>query len=394
MAAPSTLTPMDVAARAPRLQALLAEAEVDALLVTDVVNIGYLTGFTGSAALLLVTPQGLTFVTDGRYGHQAEAQLAAAQVAATIEVTNAEQRQALQAAVGAASVQRLGLEADAVTWSAQRTYDQSWFVDQELVPTTGLVSGLRKVKDAGEVERIAAACAIADAALAQVLPRLAERPTETEFGLELDFTMRRMGAADVSFETIVAAGPNGALPHHRPDQRRIEPSDLVVIDFGALVDGYHSDMTRTVHVGEPTATQARMYEVVHEAQAAGVAAVAAGVEGREVDRACRDVIDQAGWLDAFLHGTGHGVGLHIHEAPRVSQLSDDVLAPGHVVTVEPGVYLPEHGGVRIEDTVVVTDGGCRPLTLAPKTLRLQPACSGLGGRPPAAALGGRQGRLR
>jgi Xaa-Pro aminopeptidase len=359
---------MDVAERAGRLVELLGSSEdpVDGLLVTNLANIRYLTGFTGSAALLLVHEGGLTFVTDGRYGVQATDQLASAGVAATIEVDNLNQKEIVSAAVDAAGIARLGLEADAVTWAAQRAYDADWFPEVSLVPTKGLIGGLRVLKDEGEVARLAAACAIADAALAEVRPRLADRPTETEFGLELDAAMRRLGADDVSFETIVASGPNGARPHHRPGRRTIVDGDLVVIDFGALVDGYHSDMTRTVQVGDPSPTQVRMYEVVLEAQAAGVAAVADGVEAKAVDAACREVIAAAGWSDAFLHGTGHGVGLDIHEDPRVGQTSTATLVDRCVVTVEPGVYLPDHGGVRIEDTVVVTPGGCRPITLTPK----------------------------
>ena len=361
------LAPMDVAGRSERLQAALADAEVDALLVTNLTNIRYLTGFTGSAALLLVAPEGLTFVTDGRYGQQAEAQLSAVGVRAAIEVSGTGQKDLVAGAVAAAGVNRLGLEADAVTWAAQRAYDEHWFPKLDLVPTAGMVGGLRLHKDDGEVERIAAAGTIADAALAQVRARLAERPTEMEFGLELDTAMRRLGAGDVSFETIVASGPNGARPHHRPGHRTIAEGDLVVIDFGALVDGYHSDMTRTVMVGEPSTTQARMYDVVTEAQAAGVAAVRHEAEAKAVDDACRAVIDRAGWLDAFLHGTGHGVGLDIHEDPRVGQKSTATLSSRCVITVEPGVYLPEHGGVRIEDTVVVTPDGCQPVTLTHKT---------------------------
>jgi Xaa-Pro aminopeptidase len=187
--------------------------------------------------------------------------------------------------------------------------------------------------------------------------------------LALEVEMRRAGASGPSFDTIVAAGPNGAKPHARPSSRRIEPGELVVIDFGAVVDGYCSDMTRTVCVGEPaSATARRMVEVVTASQRAGVAAVGAGVTGKAVDQVCRAVISEAGWADAFVHGTGHGVGLEIHEAPRVSSASTDTLASGHVVTVEPGVYLPDEGGVRIEDTVIVTDNGCSPLTRAPKDL--------------------------
>jgi Xaa-Pro aminopeptidase len=362
----AALTPMDVAGRSGRLLAAMDSAKVPALLVTDLTNIRYLTGFTGSAALLLVSSDGLLFVTDGRYGQQAEAQLGAAGVDARIEVENLKQRDVVAAGLAHAGATKLGLEADAVTWAAQRTYDTTWFPQAELLATTGLVGGLRIVKDPGEIDRLAAAAAIADAALAEVRSRLVDQPTEVEFGLELDTAMRRLGADDVSFETIVASGPNGARPHHRPSSRTIVEGDLVVIDFGALVDGYHSDMTRTVAVGELSETQQRMYDVVLESQAAGVAAVAAGVAAKAVDAACRAVIDGAGWGHAFLHGTGHGVGLDIHEDPRVGQSSAATLADRNVVTVEPGVYLPEHGGVRIEDTVVVTPDGCQPITLTPK----------------------------
>jgi Xaa-Pro aminopeptidase len=357
---------MDVADRPARLLARLDEAGCDSLLVTNLTNIRYLTGFTGSAAMLLVTAGELVFVTDGRYRDQATRQLADARVAARVEIgrTSEAQRELLTGPVGA--VARLGLEAEAVTWAQQRRFADEWFPGTEVVPTEGLVEELRRVKDAGEVARIQAACAMADAALAAVRHRLGEGPTEAEVALELEWQMRRLGADGPSFDTIVASGPNGAMPHHRAGDRRIAEGDLVVIDFGALVDGYHSDMTRTVMVGGPSETQRRMLEAVQASQAAGVAAVRSGVEAKDVDEACRAVLRDVGWEDAFLHGTGHGVGLDIHEAPRVAATAPGTLADGHVVTVEPGVYLPEHGGVRIEDTVVVTSEGCRTLTLAPK----------------------------
>ncbi len=360
---------MQVPTRVPRLRARLHDAGCDALLVTHMVNIRYLTGFTGSAGLLLVRPDDLLLVTDGRYRDQSAEQLAGAGVDARIEIglTAAAQRDHVQGA--ASGIGRLGLEADVVTWAQQRRFAEEWFASAELVPTHGLVEDLRRVKDDGEVARMAEAARIADDALAAVRSRLAEGPTERDVALELDFEMRRLGAEGSSFETIVASGPNGAKPHHRPSGRRIGPGELVVIDFGSVVDGYCSDMTRTVCVGEPASgTARRMVEVVARSQQAGVEAVRAGVDGKAVDEVCRTVIAEAGWADAFLHGTGHGVGLEIHESPRVSSASSDTLVAGHVVTVEPGVYLPEHGGVRIEDTVVVTDDGCRTLTNAPKDL--------------------------
>ncbi|MHB1137506.1 MAG: aminopeptidase P family protein [Microthrixaceae bacterium] len=360
------LPPMDVAGRVERLRRVLDAADWDGLVVSNLTNVRYLTGFTGSAGIVLVTPDELVFVSDGRYRDQSAAEIAAAGVEARIEIVGADPDSVVADAASTAKVERLGLEAQSVTWAQQQRWAADLFAAGELVATHGVVEELRLVKDAGEAARIRAACAIADEALARVRSRLADRPTEVEFGLELDATMRSLGAADVSFETIVASGPNGAKPHHHPSTRRIEDGDLVVIDFGALVDGYHSDMTRTVAVGDVGADRRRMLEVVLASQQAGVEAVAPGVTAADVDAVCRSVIDESGWGDAFLHSTGHGVGLDIHEEPRVSGRSTATLVAGHVVTVEPGVYLPELGGVRIEDTLLVTDGGCDRLTLAPK----------------------------
>ncbi|MGH9277673.1 MAG: M24 family metallopeptidase [Acidimicrobiales bacterium] len=363
---------MEVAGRAARLREGLDAAGCDALLVTRLVNLRYLTGFTGSAGLLLVLPDELVLVTDGRYRDQSAEELAAAGVDARIEVgtTGASQRETMGAA--ARGRPRLGLEAESVTWGQQRRFGAEWFPGAELVPTSNLVEGLRRVKDPGEVDRMAAAAAAADAALDDVRATLAEGPTERELALALDVAMRRHGATGPSFDTIVASGPNGAKPHHRPTDRRIEAGELVVLDFGAIVDGYCSDMTRTVCVGEPPATARRMVEVVGDSQQAGVAAVRAGAEVGAVDGACRQVITDAGWGDAFLHPTGHGVGLEIHEGPRLAAGSTDTLRAGDVVTVEPGVYLPDVGGVRIEDTMVVEAQGCRVLTRSPKELVIAP----------------------
>jgi Xaa-Pro aminopeptidase len=364
------LPALDVAERIGRLRELFPEAGIDALFVTRLVNIRYLTGFTGSAALLLVGPDEVLFVSDGRYRDQSADQLTAAGVEARIEISGTEQKKIVHDAAQAKAYGRVGLEAQGVTWSQQRSFAGEWFPGAELVPTEGLIEGIRRVKDAGEVARIHAACSIADAAFKNVSGRLRDRPTELEFGLDLEFEMRRLGASAMSFEPIVAAGPNGAKPHARPSERRIEPGELLVLDFGCIVDGYCSDMTRTVSVGDPGPEARRMYDVVLEAQSAGREAVRQGVEASAVDKACRDVIAEAGWADAFLHGTGHGVGLEIHEDPRVSATGRGTLAAGYVVTVEPGVYLTGIGGVRIEDTVVVTPDGCEILTASPKDLVL------------------------
>lgn len=352
----------------PRLDALrrrLANAQVDALLVTNLANIRYLTGFTGSAGLLAVTADEALLTTDGRYRTQSAQQLEAAQVPVDIEIGGAEaQRTAMKARLGASG--RVGLEADNVTWAASRRW-ADLLEEVELVPTTGLVEALREVKDEGELARMARAAAIADAALAEVVSLLDAGVTEEAFAFELDTAMRRGGAEGSAFETIVAAGPNSAKPHHHPTATPIRPGDAVVIDFGAIFDGYRSDMTRTFSVGgEPEGRLAEIFAVVGASQAEGVAAVAPGIGAKDVDDVCRKVIADAGLADAFEHGTGHGVGLDIHEAPTVGPTGAGVLVPGTVVTVEPGVYLPGVGGVRIEDTLVVTEDGSRPLTLFDK----------------------------
>lgn len=363
------LAPMDVASRLPRLRASLAERDVPALLVTRLPNVRYLTGFTGSAATLLVTAADALFVTDGRYRDRATDELAAAGVRAPVAIapTVAAQQEILTEAVG--GLERLGLEDQAVTWAQQRQLSE-WFPTTELVPAGAVVEELRRVKDPGEVDRVRAACAIADDAFAALLPRLAAGVTELEFAVALEFAMRERGAERNSFDPIVAAGPNGAKPHAVPTARPVERGDLVVCDFGCVVEGYCSDMTRTVMVGDVGAEGRKIFDVVRASQHAGRHAVRAEVACADVDQASRAVIVDAGYGDAFLHSTGHGVGIEIHEAPRVSSVSRDTLLVGDIVTVEPGVYLTGVGGVRIEDTVVVTESGAEPLTLTPKDLVL------------------------
>lgn len=360
---PLLLPPLERTGRVDRVREVAARQGCDALVVSDLTNVAYLTGFTGSAGVLVVRPHDLVLLTDGRYQEQAADQLAASGVDADLVITRDMPPRLAEAVAG---IERVGVEADHVTWDTQRRWSAA--LAGELVPTVGLVLGLRAVKDDGEVARLAHAASIADAALAEVRHQLAERPTEREFARALESAMLDRGAQGPSFATIVASGPNGARPHARPSDRVVGASggpELVVLDFGARYDGYHSDMTRTLVVGEPTPTQQRMLDVVASAQSAGISTVAAGVRCAAVDAACREVIGDAGWADAFVHGTGHGIGLVIHEEPRLSTESDGVLDAGHCVTVEPGVYLPEHGGVRIEDSVVVTADGCRPLTGSP-----------------------------
>ncbi len=378
-AAAEPLAPLSVAGRVERVRAALAGIESDegtpeALVVTNPANIRWLTGFTGSAGVLLVTGGRALLTSDGRYRTQAAEQLAASGVASDIGVCIggiSTQREALAEAAGPAEV--VGLEAADVSWEAVHSWEQV-LAPRLLVPTHGVVESLRVVKDDGEIDRMERAAAIADAALGSVLPLLAdagtgrgEPLTESRFAATLDHAMRLLGADDRAFETIVASGANSAKPHARPGSRVLRPGDPVVVDFGATFDGYRSDMTRTFCLGgAPTGELATVFEVVAAAQAAGVASVAPGVSAGDVDSVCRDLIGAAGWAERFEHGTGHGVGLDIHEGPSVGSGSTAILQPGTVVTVEPGVYLPALGGVRIEDTLVVTDSGSRPLTRFPK----------------------------
>ncbi len=360
-----TLVPMDVAGRAERVRAAAAEAGCDALVVVNLVNVRYLTGFTGSAGLAWLGTDELVLITDRRYAEQSEAETSRAGVDVRIEITNLAPKEILAAA--AVGVDRIGLEAASVSWADQRQYAE-WFGEAELVPTTGVVEQCRQIKDDGEIDRMATAAAIADGALAEVRPMLADGPTEKETALALDTAFRRLGADGSAFATIVASGPNAALPHKRPSDRPIGPGELVIVDMGAVVDGYRSDMTRTMAVGEPDPEARRVFETVRHAQQLGVEKVAPGTPISEVDKACRDRIDADGWADAFVHGTGHGVGLDIHEQPWVRATATEPLEVGQVITVEPGVYLPGFCGARVEDTVLVTEDGARRLTHSPKTL--------------------------
>jgi Xaa-Pro aminopeptidase len=360
------LAPLDHAGRAERLRAAMASTGHEALFVTSLTNIRWLTGFTGSNGWVVITPHDVVLVTDGRYTEQAVDQTTAAGV--EVVVATGHTRRAMVAHVESAvtdrHIGRLAFESAHISHADHAMFSSS--VAAEWTPTSGLIEGLRRTKDRGEIDRMAKAAAIADEALAIAVTHLRAEPTEAEFRDALEWEMRRLGADGPSFDTIIAAGANAALPHHHPDSTRIVEGMTVVIDFGALYDGYHSDMTRTFTIGDPTPMQAEVYEVVLAAQQAGMAAVGPGARGRALDDICRESISKAGWGDWFNHGTGHGVGLLIHESPWLTQSFDDTLQELDVVTVEPGVYRKDFGGVRIEDMVVVTTDGCQSLTKTSK----------------------------
>ncbi len=357
---------MTIADRAQRVRERLAStAKADAMLVSDMSNIRWLTGFTGSNGWVVLHPDGLTVITDGRYGEQAARQMDVAGVQGEVLVGATSPLVLDHIAKCCSRFDRLAFEAAHVTFAQHAQYVQA--IVGELVPAHGVIEAERRIKDADEIEMMAEACRIADQALAEVAPTLADGLTEAQVRNHLEIRMRELGAIGPSYETIVATGPiNAALPHHRPTPTMIESGHTVIIDVGALVDGYHSDMTRTFFIGEPTSLQQELYDVVLTAQRVGVAAVAPGVSTKELDGVCRRVIEGAGYGDWFTHGTGHGVGLLIHEDPFINRTGDTILQAGDVVTVEPGVYHEGFGGIRIEDLVVVTSDGCRVLTASPK----------------------------
>jgi len=359
------LTPLLVTGRLERVREALVDAALDVLVVTDMHDIRWLTGFTGSTGTLIVRREDAELLTDGRYRDQARDEIAASEGSALV----VEARSGV--AVGDSMLRligegsRVGINFDRMT---ARLHQQLRDAHVSIHDASDLLAEARRPKGLAELERIERACGAADAALSEVAPLLAAvstmQLTECDVRDELEYRMRLHGADGPSYDTIVAAGENAAFPHHRPTRRRIVEGDCVVIDVGALVDGYHSDMTRTFLVGNVDAELRRMYDVVCRVQGEALRAVREGVTGESMDAGCRDAFGADAAL--FVHGAGHGVGLNIHEAPWLRAGWQTPLIAGEVVTVEPGLYRVGLGGVRIEDLVVVEPTGCRILTLSPK----------------------------
>lgn len=324
--------------RLDRLRALLVERGIAALYVGDLVNVRYLTGFTGSnGAVLVPADADAVFLTDGRYQDQARAEVEVADHVITRDLTGESRRRGVTHA-----------ETHALTVDA-------WRALGEPAAAGRLVERLREVKDDTEIAHLREACRISVAALEELLAGPLVGRTERDLARDLEHRMVALGAEDKAFDTILASGPHTAIPHHHPTDRVVQPGELLKIDFGARVSGYHADCTRTVVTGTANAWQREVHAVVRASQAAGVAALVAGRPIGDADRAARAVLDDAGWLHAFTTGLGHGVGLQIHEDPFVSAAHPGRLSSRTVLTMEPGIYVPDTGGVRIEDTVLVTD---------------------------------------
>ncbi|TDQ41658.1 M24 family metallopeptidase [Aureibacillus halotolerans] len=349
--------------RLKKLQAALKEQQLDGIIISNASNRRYITRFTGTAGLALVTASDAIFMTDFRYIEQANAETDG------FEIVKYDQSLWKETATQAKrlGIKRLGFEKTSVSYSEYESFAQA-LAGVEFVPTRGLIEQLRQVKDDDEVKIIQEAARIADAAFDHVLNLLKPGVSEWSIANELEMFMRNQGAASSSFDTIVASGKRSALPHGVASTKRIESGDFVTLDFGAYYQGYCSDITRTVAVGEPSDVLKKIYNIVLDAQKQAVASIAPGKSGIEIDAVARDLISKEGYGPNFGHSTGHGIGLEVHEGPSLSIKGEEALAPGMIVTVEPGIYVAGIGGVRIEDDVLVTESGHQVLTHSTKEL--------------------------
>lgn len=352
-------------ARRNRLRKLIEQAEVDALLVTNFKNVTYLTGFTGDDSFLLVTAKGETLISDKRYTTQLEEECPGL----NLEIRGPGERMlpVTVSVIEKAGVKRLGIEADSATVSLERTLAKD-LGGREIVPTDSLVERLRIVKDKDEIDATRRACRQAERAYEVVRALITPEMTELDVAAELEYQARRFGAKALSFPAIVAVGPRAALPHATPTSAKIKSSDFLLVDWGANSGLYMSDLTRIIATAKISPKLRKVYGVVLTAQLAAIDAIRPGVTCEEVDRVARKIISKAGFGKAFGHGLGHGTGLEIHEAPRLAEGQKTKLQPGMIVTVEPGIYLPGWGGVRIEDDILVTRTGHEVLSNVPKQL--------------------------
>lgn len=335
---------------------------IDALLVTSPYNLRYISNFTGTTGLSLITLDKAYFVTDFRYTEQVATQAVGFEIVTNVgPIFNEVAR-----LVDENRIEKLGFEQDFVTFSTFELLEQ--IISGELIPITGLIEELREVKSKMEIETIKKACSISDSAFKYILGEIKPGMTEIEVANQLDFHMRGLGATGVSFETIVASGIRSAMPHGVASHKKIETGDFVTMDFGCYYEGYVSDMTRTIAVGEPSEKLKEIYAITLEAQLKVNDAAKPGMTGVQLDAIARDHIAKYGYGEAFGHSTGHGIGLEIHEGPNVSRLAEKRFVTGNVITNEPGIYLPGIGGVRIEDDLVITENGNEVITHSPKEL--------------------------
>ncbi len=346
------------------LRKKLRQLRIEAILVTDLINVRYLTGFTGSSGYALITLKDAYFITDFRYQEQAKYEIRGFQ----IKIERGDRTKEIKELVGQMGVKRLGFEDHHVTYGFFRKLLKERI---QLKPLTGIIEEMRIIKSAPEFDHIRKAVQRAERAFRRLQPSIKAGVTERKLALKLEDFLKEEGCKTLPFGVIVASGFRSALPHARPSSRVIRPGDLIIFDWGGECEGYYSDMTRTVAVkGKNTAKQKEIYSIVLEAQEKAIASVRPDIKAKAVDAAARRYIEGKGYGDEFGHGTGHGVGLAVHERPYISRRSRDEISNGMVFTVEPGIYLPGFGGVRIEDMVAVVKKGAEVLTGLPKRFRV------------------------
>ena len=345
-----------------KLRQSFEEHHIDALLITSGYNRRYITGFTGTAGVAIVTQDKAVFITDFRYTQQAQKEISGFEIVQHTKPIMEEVGLQLEKM----GVKSVGFEKDDMSYAMYEVYQKA--VKSELVPVSGLIEKIRLIKTEQEIKIIKAAADIADAAFSHIITYISPGKTELEVSNELEFFMRKQGASSSSFDIIVASGLRSALPHGVATDKIIEKGDFVTLDFGALYNGYVSDLTRTIAVGEPSEQLKEIYQIVLEAQLKSLDEIKAGMSGIQADAVARDHIKSKGYGDAFGHSLGHGIGLEVHEGPGLSFRSETVLEPGMVITIEPGIYVPGVGGVRIEDDTVVTATGNDKLTHSTKEL--------------------------
>jgi Xaa-Pro aminopeptidase len=349
--------------RLTKIRKLLIDNQLDGIMIHSPVNRKYLSGFTGSAGILLISQSLAVLLTDFRYIEQAKKQ---ATDFIIIDYMAEGLYNEINKFIKKENINRLAIEAEKLSYKEYREYNEK--LDAQLVPTEKLVENIRKIKDKDEIKRIKQAAAIGDEAFRHILSFLKAGISERDIALELEYYMKKHGASDLSFSTIVASGAFSALPHWEPGERKLELGDFVVMDFGCIYKGYCSDMTRTVVIGKASSRQKEIYDIVFQAQMAALEGLGPFKRGKEIDKIARDYIEMKGYGSCFGHGLGHCVGMEIHENPRLSKNEEEEFLPGMVVTVEPGIYIPDFGGVRIEDLVLITDDGIEILTKSPKEL--------------------------
>ncbi|MFQ6609378.1 MAG: M24 family metallopeptidase [Fidelibacterota bacterium] len=349
--------------RVEKLNNIIAEQNLDGIYVTYLTNVRYLTGFTGSAGQTIITPSSAYFLSDTRYDEQSKNQVKNCQ----IQMINSGYLETIEKLNLFKNGMKIGFEANHMSYKLFCDLEEK-FPGVEFIPTSDLIEHLAAVKDTAEIESLKSAVEITDVVFDEILPELRIGAVEKHIAAKISYLFKMHGADGDSYDPIIASGWLGALPHSRPSDKAFEKGDFVVMDFAAMYDGYHADLTRTVLIGEATERHKEIYQIVLDSQLAGIDAAKAGVTGADVDQACRKLIHDRGYGDKFIHSTGHGIGLEIHTYPRLNNLNQKPLQENYVVTIEPGIYIPGWGGVRIEDDCWINANHCTPLNRATKEL--------------------------